>query len=458
MTYEASEISVSSGQPVELYNIAMGSTRWRLSSGGVDKVHLGHTYESVPCKCGELEQTDEIPKDGIELELPRGHALGVLAIAGTLEEEVTITIYRCHGTDYVIYFKGFLTNVRFNENSIPICFFEPRSSDLPFVGGRRRCMRLCGHKLYGYRCGLNKENYKVTGTIDTIDGVTITSSEFGDVGEAVPEVYGDLTKLAGCTYVANTNSSYAYRAFDGNVSTDWNTPSGYSLTNNWIYCKWTAARTIRKIRIRPGHIYKYVWSTTGAYLLYPGEGCMKHFRVAGSNNGSDWTTIPITSWLGNCSEYNGEGGSDTEVDELINEIEWISVFFDNLNTYTYYRIWVYDYWEPSSYSWSGWPLFINEIEMIEADNAMSVYSFGAGGVIQVGSAVRMITSHVGDTITISRKFGSDVTAGSGGSIFTAWPGCAHTPSCCHVKFGNMPNYGGQEHLPLKNPYKGDLIH
>jgi len=452
MTYEASEISVSSGQPVELYNIAMGSTRWRLSSGGVDKVHLGHTYESVPCKCGELEQTDEIPKDGIELELPRGHALGVLAIAGTLEEEVTITIYRCHGTDYVIYFKGFLTNVRFNENSIPICFFEPRSSDLPFVGGRRRCMRLCGHKLYGYRCGLNKENYKVTGTIDTIDGVTITSSEFGDVGEAVPEVYGDLTKLAGCTYVANTNSSYAYRAFDGNVSTDWNTPSGYSLTNNWIYCKWTAARTIRKIRIRPGHIYKYVWSTTGAYLLYPGEGCMKHFRVAGSNNGTDWTTIPVTEWVGNCENYSGYGGSDTLVDKIGAMTEWIGVTLNNDTAYTYYRIWVYDYWVPSDMTWS---LFINEIEMIAADNTMAIYSLGGGGEIVVGSTRRTITSQVGNTITINRPFGASVVVGS---AFSAYQGCTHIPGICRDKFGNSINYGGLEGLPVKNPYSGNLLY
>jgi len=461
MTYASSEASVASGQPVELYHIAMGDTHWRLTSNDKSYVYATNTYAKGPCKRTEIEQTGEIPKDSIEVELPRNHALGILCIAGPPEEEVTLTIYRGHGAFYVTHFKGFLTSVKTDGDGIPKCIFEPRSSDLPFIGGRRRCMRLCPYVLYGSRCGVDKDTYKITGTIESIsdDGLTITASEFGVEDAVAPDVYGDLTKLTGCTYVANDNSSIAYKAFDGSASTDWYTsPTSYAeQEDNWIYCKWTSAQKITKIRIRPGHTFKYVWSTTGAYLEYPGTGCMKHFRIAGSNNGVDWTTIPVTEWFGNCEEYVGEGGNDTAVDEIVNKTEWIDVILDNANTYTYYRIWVYDYWMPS-YSWTGWPLFINEIEMIEADNAMTLFSFSGGGIIQVGSARRMITSQVGDTITINRKFGSEVTAGSGGSSFDAWPGCDHTPDICRGKYDNKINYGGQEHLPVKNPYKGDLIY
>ena len=465
MTYQSSEESVASGQPNELYDIAYGDTHWRLTSSDESKIYDGNTCTKGPCKRTEIEQTGEIPKDALELELPRNHALGLLCIAGPPEEEVTLTIYRGHGAFYVTHFKGFLTNVTMDGEFIPKCTFEPRSSDLPFVGGRRRAMRLCGHLLYGYRCAVDKDLYKIEGTIEEMsdDGLTITSSDFiPDSGQGVvdePAVYGDLTKLEGCTYAASAVSGDAYKAFDGNVSTDWKTsPASYvEQENNWIYCKWTSPQKITKIRIRPGNTFKYVWSTTGAYLTYPGEGCMKHFRVAGSNDGSAWTTIPITEWLGNCDLYEGEGGSDTQVDEITNKIEWITVYLANTNTYTYYRIWIYDYWQPS-YVWYGWPLFVNEIEMIEADNAMEVFSFSGGGVIQVGSARRMITSQVNDVVIINRKFGSDVTAGSGGSLFVAWPGCNHTPDICRTKFDNMINYGGQEHLPVKNPYKGDLIY
>ena len=460
MTYESSEISVASGRPIELYDIAMGITHWRLTSGPDDFEFLGHTYESPPCKRGEIEQTGEIPKDGLEVELPRGHALGALCVAGVPEEEITLTLYRGHGTFFVTYWRGFMTRFKFNDKGIPVCYFEPASSDLPFVGGRRRCMRLCGHRLFGYRCGLDKEVYKITGTIDTISGVTITATEFG-AALVVPDVYGDLTKLAGCTYAANVYSSNALRSFDGNISSYWSNSTGTAgadspTTNNWIYCKWTLAQLIKKIRIRPGFTSSVLWYSfqhMGGYQgILPGEGCMKHFRVAGSNNGSSWTTIPIMSWLGNCQLYDGEGGSDTKVDKIADKTEWIGVMLDNSTAYTYYRIWVYDYWLPSV---GNCELAINEIEMIEADNAMSVYSFGAGGEIVVGTVHRTITAHVGNTITINRPFGSGVVVGSS---FDAYPGCDHTPGCCRTKFENGINYGGLELLPTKNPYAGNLIY
>jgi len=440
MTYLAAEQGAATGQPVELYDIAMGITHWRLASGGEDIDYGGHTYESAPCKRSEIEQTGEIPKDGIEVELPRGHALGVICVAGVPEEEITLTIYRGHGAFYVTYFRGFLTNVKFDGNAIPTCFFEPRSSDLPFVGGRRRCMRLCGHRLFGYRCGLDKEVYRINGTIDTISGVTITATEFG-AAVGVPDNYGDLTNLDGCTYAANVYTSDAYKAFDDSVSTYWS--SGATYTDNWIYCKWTAAQTIKKIRIRPGYTSAIYWATD------PGDGCMKYFRVAGSNNGVGWTTIPVMEWIGNCQFYGGEGGSDTEVDRTTDPSEWIGVTLDNAVAYTYYRVWVYENYGGTN------SLLVNEIEMIEADNAMSVYYYGGGGEIVVGTARRTITAHVGNTITINRPFGSGVIAGN---AFSAYPGCDHTPGTCRSKYDNGINYGGLEGLPTKNHYAGDLIY
>jgi len=440
MTYQSSEESVASGQPVELYDIAYGTTHWRMTSSGEDFVYATNTYTAGPCKRTEIEQTGEIPKDSIELELPRNHALGLLCIAGPPEEEITLTIYRGHGAFYVTHFKGFLTSVKMDGDAIPKCTFEPRSSDLPFVGGRRRCMRLCGHLLYGYRCGVDKDTYKITGTIESIsdDGLTITADGFGDEDVEEPAVYGDLSRLSGCTYVAKTESLprvAAGYAFDNILSFDSRWESASPGTDQWIYCKWTSAQTVKKLRIYRSLIWDYN---------------IRYFRVAGSNDGLSWTTINATSWTGSCQYYAGAGGSDTE---MLNSADtgWIAITLDNETAYTYYRIYVYN-------NWGGTTVYIQEIEMIEADNTMVAFSFGAGGVIQVGSARRMITAHAGNTITISRKFGSEVIAGSGGSVYSAWPGCDHTPTVCRSKFDNIINYGGQQHLPVKNPYKGNLIY
>ena len=438
MTYNDSEISAASGQPVELYDIAMGVTHWRLASGGEDIVYALNTYESAPCKRTEIEKTGEIPKDSIQLELPRGHAIGSLFIASVPDQEMTITIYRGHGAFFITYFRGYLTYVEFDAKNIATCTFEPRSSDLPYVGGRRRVMRLCGHLLYSFRCGVNKEAYRLDGTIDSIDGVTVTASEFG-AAAAIPDNYGDLTGLPGCAYADSDGDSS--RAYDNNNSTYWST--GYTFTDNWTRVQWPTAQKIKKIRIRPGH------TRPRASIATPGDACMKYVRIHGSNNGSVWTTIDANQWIGNCSYYSGEGGSDTEVARISDPSEWITIGLDNDTAYFYYRIWVYEQWGGAG------SLIVHEIEMIEAENAMAAYFFGAGGEIIVGNARRTITAQVGNTITINRPFGSDVIAGS---VFRAYPGCAHTSGCCIEKYDNILNYGGQTHLPITNPYDSNLIY
>jgi len=440
MTYWESEQSAAGGRPKELYDFAMGSTHWRLSSTGQDEVYALHTYESAPCERNEIEKTGEIPKDSIEVKLPRGHEIGLLHLAGVPDEEITLTIYRGHGAFFITYFRGYLTYLEFDAENIATCTFEPRSSDLPYVGGRRRVMRLCGHLLYGYRCGVNKEAYRLEGSIDSIDGVTVTASEFG-AAAAIPDNYGDLTGLPGCLY--NESEGDSDRAYDNNSSSYWAT--GSTWTDNWTTVQWPTAQKIKKIRIRPGHIYSAVYSDH----LDPGDGCMKHVRIAGSNNGSSWTTIDANQWIGNCNYYSGLGGSDTEVDRISDPSEWIGIGLDNDTAYLYYRIWVYDQ------HYATTELIVHEIEMIEADNPMAAYFFGAGGEIIVGTARRTITAQVGNTITINRPFGADVVAGSS---FTAYPGCAHTSGCCIEKFDNILNYGGQTHLPIANPYESNLVY
>jgi len=178
MTYVDYEESVALGQPIELFDIAMGSTHWRLTSGDEDVTYNTYLYLAEPCSRTEIEQTGEIPKDGVDIHLPRGNSLGTLCIAGVPDAEVTLTIYRGHGSNFITFFQGFMTSLKFNSDSIPIAHFEPRSSDLPYVGGRRRAMRLCGHRLFSTGCGLDKDNFSISGTIATISGTTISATAF----------------------------------------------------------------------------------------------------------------------------------------------------------------------------------------------------------------------------------------------------------------------------------------
>jgi hypothetical protein len=76
-----------------------------------------------------------------------------------------------------------------------------------------------------------------------------------------------------------------------------------------------------------------------------------------------------------------------------------------------------------------------------------------GGTFEAGEYSRLIVYHVGTAIKIAHSIRELELNDS----FNAYPGCDHSPNHCLNKFSNKINYGGQEHIPSKNPFTGDSI-
>ena len=83
----------------------------------------------------------------------------------------------------------------------------------------------------------------------------------------------------------------------------------------------------------------------------------------------------------------------------------------------------------------------------------------AGGYVtyvRAGNGVteyRTIMAHTGGTITLD--YGLDDIAPA--MAVTAYPGCRQTFADCVDVFNNGPNFGGDLHLPQKNPHSGNPI-
>lgn len=92
-----------------------------------------------------------------------------------------------------------------------------------------------------------------------------------------------------------------------------------------------------------------------------------------------------------------------------------------------------------------------------------------GGILAFGSAMRMVTSHIGSQLTLSRKidglaeaiaesgYGRNYGNYYGGIAVTIYPGCDRTESICDSKFNNLDNNGGFLRIPQKNPFAGSSI-
>lgn len=68
-----------------------------------------------------------------------------------------------------------------------------------------------------------------------------------------------------------------------------------------------------------------------------------------------------------------------------------------------------------------------------------------GGILTFGAEQRLITNHVGTTVTVLVQFAGIV---SGDSV-KLYPGCNGSPGAC-ASFGNQAHYMGMPHIPTRN--------
>lgn len=83
----------------------------------------------------------------------------------------------------------------------------------------------------------------------------------------------------------------------------------------------------------------------------------------------------------------------------------------------------------------------------------------AGGMLRApDGTLGYIIRHVGTGITLQRPLASLVTEAVLGDVAVKlYAGCDHTRAICVAKFNNLPNYGGFDWIPGKNPMGGSSI-
>jgi len=83
-------------------------------------------------------------------------------------------------------------------------------------------------------------------------------------------------------------------------------------------------------------------------------------------------------------------------------------------------------------------------------NAFSNYADGyfENGIARCNNDMRLITKHVGDTITLQVPFISSVVIGH---TIDAFPGCFGSPTLCRTRFGNLSKFLGFPYIPSHNP-------
>jgi len=179
--YLNNEQSQQDGQPIELYLFNRADIEyWSYTSSDLNIYYNGKNYEAVLIKRSNIRLNSNALKTSIEIEVNLSNPFVQNFISEPIEGIIQLIIYRQHFNSYVTYWKGYVGGVAFKGKTVVI-FVGLKTSSLKRLGLMRKYQRNCGLPLYSKWCTISKDNtsYKVSGIINSVNGVTIDATVFG---------------------------------------------------------------------------------------------------------------------------------------------------------------------------------------------------------------------------------------------------------------------------------------
>lgn len=184
MSFNEREISNQDGKPIGLYEFNRGTIYWRYTSADRDITYDGDVYEAVAVSNGGIAQGDN---DDVEILLPADTDIAALYRGTVPSDEIFITVRELHEGDdeAAVYWVGTIAEVgRPDEVSMKI---TGRTLSPTFRRGGLRLTwgKNCENFIYDHDCGVDPEDFKVTTTLLSSTGNTITPASIAPHGIAM---------------------------------------------------------------------------------------------------------------------------------------------------------------------------------------------------------------------------------------------------------------------------------
>lgn len=189
MSFDSFETSGQDGAPIELFEFEVGPTVHRYTSAPDDFEYLTKTYLAVQIARSTVDESGELPKDGITITVPRDAAIADEFRVAPPSEVILVNIYRLHYGDGAnperkLFWTGRALNCEW-KGAVADLTCESIYTSLKRPGLRRIYQRMCPHVLFGGACGLVDTVYKSTITLDVVSGVTLNAAAI----DAQPDGY-----------------------------------------------------------------------------------------------------------------------------------------------------------------------------------------------------------------------------------------------------------------------------
>jgi len=191
---------------IELFEFLVDGTYYRYTSGSVTVDKGGNDFTAVPISRGTFPNTDDLNKTTLEVKAMRDNPFVVAALASPQPADLTVYGEYSGGTWATIW-KGRMVALSLHGAEATVVT-ESLLSIINRAALVARYQILCRHVLFSTQCGVTKATYKFTGTVDAINGTTITVT--GLNGETDGYYEGGYAKFG----------SYDYRMITSHVGND----------------------------------------------------------------------------------------------------------------------------------------------------------------------------------------------------------------------------------------------
>lgn len=176
MSFDDLERSLAGGRPVRLYLFSLGVLRWAYCNADRDLTVANIRYQALPISDDGIRQTGESSADEINITAPADLEVAQLFRGMPPAAKVELTIRDIHVGDpqAVVRQVGTVKTVKWPRTDTATVVCQPLDAVLNDTGLTLGWERDCPYYLYSTLCGVDRNRYRVEGSIQSLDGLRIS--------------------------------------------------------------------------------------------------------------------------------------------------------------------------------------------------------------------------------------------------------------------------------------------
>jgi hypothetical protein len=180
MTYLDTERSIQDNKPIELYRFERADIgkKYLYTSSQDPITFLTETYEPIFIQRSDIEQTEDIDKSDIRIDISTESILVREYVSETILDKIELNVYRENAGGYALIFPGVVDAISVRDPSssiVAVPVMKAMEGDVLSITHSIQCP----YQLYDQTtCKVSSVAFSVAGEIESITGTSITSADF----------------------------------------------------------------------------------------------------------------------------------------------------------------------------------------------------------------------------------------------------------------------------------------